>query len=481
MPWKAVSPIEVYKLLPRTNCKECGEENCMAFAVKLVNMETKLELCKPLLKESKYKESYEKLKTILSPMVREVEIKSAEKTVKIGGEYVMHRHELTYINPTPIAIDVDDSMPKEDIAKRIEFVENFEYEYIGRKLYLDLLAVRSVTNDPEKYKETVKFVSENTGLPLILCSLNPKVIEAGLSVLSDASPLVYAATKDNWKEMADVVKKHEVPVVLFSPGDLNMLVSLVNTYLELGIEDLALDPGTFTGSRGLAYTINAFTKLRWKACNEDYKLTRFPLIGTPIVAWKMINGDVQQKMWWETITATMLMTRYADLLIMHSLEGWVYLPLVMWRFNLYTDPRRPVAVTPGLRTLGSPDEKSPVFVTGNYALTYSLVSSDVESAKVNGYLLVIDTEGIAVECAVPGKKFTPDIVAETLKETGLEKMVKHRVLIIPGKAARLAGDIEDATGWRVLVGPLDSSEIGKFVFEKWKPEVLREIFGEEVL
>lgn len=481
MPWKAISPIEVYKLLPRTNCKECGEENCMAFAVKLVNMETKLELCVPIVKDEKYKENYDKLKQILSPMVQEIEIKSPKKTIKIGGEYVMHRHELTYINPTPIAIDIDDGMSKDEIAKRIEFVEHFEYEYIGRKLHLDLLAVRSVTNDPEKYKEVVKFISENTGLPLILCSFNPRIIEAGLSVLSDSKPLVYAATKDNWREMADVVKNYNVPIVLFSPGDLNTLVTLVNTFLELGIEDLALDPGTFIGSKGLAYTINVFTKLRWKACNENYKLARFPLIGTPIVAWKLVDGDSQQKMWWETITAIMLMTRYADLLIMHSLEGWVYLPLVMWRFNLYTDPRRPVSVTPGLRTIGSPDEKSPIFITGNYALTYSLVSSDIESAKVSGYLLVVDTEGIAVECAVPGRKLTPDNVAEILKEAGLEKLVKHKVLIIPGKAARLAGDIEDATGWRVLVGPMDSSEIGKFIFEKWKPETLKQIFGEDVL
>jgi len=480
MPWKAVSPIEVYKLLPRTNCKECGEENCMAFAVKLVNMETKLDLCKPLLTDPKYKANYEKLRGMLSPMVKEIEIKGLKKSVKIGGEYVMHRHELTYINPTAIAIDVDDKMSKDDIVKRIEFLEQFEYEYIGRKLHLDLIAVRSVSNDPDKFKETVKFIVENTGLPMVLCSLNPKIIEAGLSELSDSKPLVYAATKDNWKEMAELVRKYEVPIVLFSPGDLNTLTTLVNTYLEMGIEDLALDPGTFVG-KGLAYSINVFTKLRWKACNEDYKLAGFPLVATPLVAWKMVNGDTKQKMWWETITAIALMTRYADLLIMHSLEGWVYLPVVMWRFNLYTDPRRPVAVTPGVRVLGNPDDKSPVLVTGNYALTFSLVTSDIQSAKVDCYLLVVDTEGISIEAAVPGRKFTADAVAEALSEAKVQDMVKHKVMIIPGKAARLAGDIEDASGWKVLVGPLDSKDIGKFVSEKWKPGVLKEIFGEDVL
>jgi len=278
--------------------------------------------------------------------------------------------------------------------------------------------------------------------------------------------------------MADLAKKYNASIALFSPGDLNTLISLVKTYLELGIEDLALDPGTFPGPKGISHSINMFTKLRWKACNEDYQYARYPLIATPITAWKLIDGDVKEKMWWEVITANILMTRYADLLIMHSLEGWVYLPTVMWRFNLYTDPRKPVAVTPGLRAIGNPNEKSPVFVTGNYALTYTLVSSDIESSKVDGYLLVIDTEGIAVECAVPGRKFTADGVAEALNEAklnevSLKDLIKHRILIIPGKAARLAGDIEDATGWKVLVGPIDSSEIGKFMEAAVVQELLK--------
>lgn len=480
MPWKAVSPIEVYKLLPKTNCKKCGEDNCMAFAVRVVNMELRLEACEPLVTDPKYRSNYEKLKELLSPLVAEVELRSPKKAVRIGGEYVMLRHELTYINPTAIAVDVTDKMSRDELTKRIDFVEGFEYDYLGRKLKLDLIAVRSVTNDPEKFKETVKFVAENSSLPLVLCSLNPKVMEAGLSALPDGHrPLIYAATKDNWREMADLALKYNAALAVFSPGDLDMLVTLSRTLSEAGVKDLALDPGTFVGRDGLRYTINAFTMLRWKACNEDYKPAGYPLIGTPITAWKLVDGDEQKKMWWETLMATALITRYADLLIMHSLAGWVYLPLVLWRFNIYSDPRRPVAVDPGLRIMGSPDEHSPVMITGNYALTYSLVSMDIESGKVNCYLIVVDTEGIAIEAAVPGKKLTPEGIAEVLKASSVEEKVKHRILIIPGKAARLAGEIEDATGWKVLVGPMDSGEIPKFVSEKWKLEVLREMFGED--
>ena len=447
----------------------------MAFAVKLVNMETRLELCTPLLEDSRYRKAYEKLKEILTPPVREIELRSKERTVKIGGEYVLHRHELTYINPTAIAIDVDDSMSEEVILKRISFIENLKYTYIGRELKLDLIAVRSVSNDPETFKRTVKFVSDNTSLPLILCTLNPKIMEAGVSILSDEKPLLYAATIENWSKMADIALKYKLPLAIFSPNDLNTLVSIAKTLLEIGVKEIALDPGTFACTRGLRSTIDAFTMLRWKACNEDYKLAGYPLIGTPITAWKLVKGDGQTKAWWEMLIASMLILRYADLLIMHSLEGWVYLPLIMLRFNIYTDPRKPVAVEPGLRVIGNPNEMSPVMITGNFALTYYLVSGDIESGKIDCYLLLADTEGLSVESAVPGRKFLPENIAEIIKSSGVEKLVKHRILIIPGKAARLAGDIEDATGWKVLVGPLDSKDIPKFIEEKWNPKNIEEI------
>lgn len=478
MPWKVISPIEVYKLLPRTNCKKCGEENCMAFAVRLVNLEVKPEKCTPLVEDPKYKKNYEKLRELLRPMVREIEVRSEKKTVIIGGEYVMFRHEMTYLNPPPIAIDVDDTMDKEELAKRIDIAENFRYEYIGRELTLDLIAVRSVSNDPEQFKKTVRFVSSNSSLPLVLCSLNPDVIKAGIAEVPSGRPLLYAATKDNWREMAELARKHDLPLVVSSPGNLDMLMTLANTLEKYGLSDLALDPGTFAGSKGLSYTLNAFTMLRWRACNEDYRLAGFPLVGTPISVWSSTNGDKQTKAWWEAITAAMLITRYADLLIIHSIEGWVLLPLVILRFNIYTDPRKPVSVEPGLRVIGDPDENSPVMVTGNFALTYYIVTGDIEAGKVNCYLLVIDTEGLSVESAVPGRKFLPEKVAEVLESSGIAEKVKHRILIIPGKAARLAGDIEDATGWKVMVGPLDSKDIPKFVEEKWRPEVIEELMKE---
>jgi acetyl-CoA decarbonylase/synthase complex subunit gamma len=469
MPRKAISPIKVYKLLPPTNCKRCEAENCMAFAVELVNMETRLEKCLPLLEEEKYKKNYSDLKTLLAPPVREVEFGSGERRVKLGGELVMSRHELTYLNPTVIALDVTDEMGKNTVMKRIKFIEDFVYSFIGKELRLDALAVRSISNEPEKFGEFVKFVCDKTNLPLILCSLNPEVMEAALAVAGERAPLLYAATGENWERMAELSLKHKCPLVVFHPKDLSALRALTQSVLGRGVSDLVIDPGTFV-DEDLSLTINAFTMLRWKACNEEDKLSGFPLMGTPIAAWATSEGEEQSKAWREAIVAAMLIERYADILIMHSLEGWSLLPTVMLRFNIYTDPRKPVSVEPGLRTIGNPDESSPVFLTSNFALTYHLVSGDIEAGKIDCYLLVADSGGISLESSVAGRKLTAKEVADVVKESGIEKLVKHRTLIIPGKAARLMGEIEDETGWKVMVGPQDSSDIPKFIEKLWKGE-----------
>ncbi len=464
---KELSPIDVYKLLPRTNCMECGEKNCMAFATKVVNREVPIENCKPLFKKE-FENAYKQLKEMLKPAIREVVIGEGDRAVKVGGKLVMYRHELTYFNPTAIAIDITDEMPEEEILSRVKRAEEFKFEYIGQILKLDMIAVRSTSNDPDRFKAAVKKASENTKLPLILCSFNPAVLEAGVMAAPKSRPLLYAATKENWKEMAELALMYNCPLTVFAPNNLKLLKSMVKTLLEYGVEDLVLDPGTFC-SEGLAETLNNFTMIRRSACKKGDELLGYPLIGVPMVAW-MENAGVAEEIlkWREAYIAAMLIVHFADVLIMHSLDGWTLLPNVILRQNIYTDPRKPVAVEPGLKVIGTPDENSPVMFTTNFALTYYTVASDIESAKVNAYLLVVDTEGIAVESAVAGRKLTADKVAESIKACGVENKVKHRKLIIPGKAARLSGEIEEASGWQVLVGPTDSSEIPKFLQEKWQ-------------
>ncbi len=465
---KELSPIDVYKILPKTNCKECGVENCMAFATKIVNREVTLESCKPLLKKENEK-AYKQLKEMLKPAVKGVIVGVGDKAVKLGGKLVMFRHEFTYTNPTAMAIDVTDEMPEAELLERIKKTENFSYEYIGYTLKLNMIAVRSTSNDPDKFRTAVKKAVENTTLPLILCSLNANVLEAGLMATPNAKPLLYAATMDNWKDVAELALMYHCPLVVSAPNDLSLLMSLAKTLVAYGVEDLVLDPGTFTDD-GLADTLNNFTMLRRAATKGGEELAGLPLLGIPMVAWSD-RGEMADEIvkWREAWLAGMLIVRYADVLILHETDGWALLPNAVLRQNIYTDPRKPVAVEPGLKVFGTPDENSPVFFTTNFALTYYTVASDIESNKMNAYVVVVDTEGSAVDSGVAGRKLTADKVAEALKASGLESKVKHKTVIIPGKASRISGEIEEASGWKVLVGPRDSSEIPKYIIDKWQP------------
>ena len=463
---KQLSPIDVYMLLPKTNCKECGEDNCMAFATKVVNREVNIDQCPPLLTKENEK-NYNKLKEMLKPAVKQVTIGVGDGAVNVGGKLVMYRHEFTYTNPTAIAIDVTDEMSDEEVLARVKATQEFTYLYIGNNLQLQMIAVRSTSNDAEKFKATVKKVAANTNLPIILCSFNPAVLESGLMAISKARPLIYAATKDNWKEMAELALMYKCPLAVSAPNDITSLRSLVKTLNKYGVQDLVLDPGTFTGA-GLGDTIDNFTMIRRAACSMGDELLGYPTVGTPITAWAETANSPTVNSWNEAYVASMLVTRFADILIMHGTEGWALLPLTVLRQNIYTDPRKPVAVKAGLRTIGNPDENSPVLMTSNFALTYYTVAQDIESAGISAYLIVVDSEGTAIDSGVAGRKLTAETVADAIKESKLEEKVKHRKLIIPGKAARISGEIEELSNWKVLVGPRDSSGIPKFLQDKWK-------------
>jgi acetyl-CoA decarbonylase/synthase, CODH/ACS complex subunit gamma len=462
---KEISPIDVYKLLPKTNCGECKEANCMAFATRLVNGELMLTDCPPL-HTAEYAVAGEALATLMAPPVRTVIIGTGDNSMAVGGKYVLWRHEFTYHNPTPIAIDVHDLMTEEELTERVTRVSQFSYNYIGRKLVLNAVAIRSVSKDPEIFAATVRKVAATTSLPLILCALDPAVMEAGLAEAKDRRPLIYAAMETSWKAMADLAIAHQAPLVVFAPGDLSLLRSLVRTLTAYGVNDLVLDPGTFADA-GLASTLSNFTAIRSAACRQFDELFGFPLLGVPLTVWT--GGEISEDVlkWKEAITASMLMSRYADLLIMHSMDGWVLLPQLIWRFNLYTDPRKPVSVEAGVKTFGRPDRTSPVLITTNYALTYFTVESDIKAANLDCYLIVVDTGGLSVESAVAGRYFTAESIANALRDYTVGSLVDHTTLVIPGLAARLSGETEEATGWKILVGPKDSSGIPQFLREHW--------------
>lgn len=461
-----ITPLQIYKFLPGTNSKKCGEPTCMAFASKLIERKRRIDEC-PILDQPEYKEKKKGLVELMTPPVREVVIGTGNSAIAVGGEEVMYRHELTYFNPTALFIDVHDEMGPEELLGRVDGVKNFTFRRVGQDLKLNGVAVRSRSGDPTRFGEAVMTILERYDLPMILCSYSPEVLEVGLEIAAGKRPLIYAATKENWEQMADLAIKHQAPLVASSPGNIQGLMDLVQNLMENGVQDIVLDIGSAPSGEGLGKMMDNLAMLRRLAIEKRVKPMGFPILGVPMVAW-MGEKDPYLGAVAEVNLAAIQTLRFCDLLILHSLETWSLLPLLTLRQNIYTDPRVPIRVEAGLNPICTPTEASPVIMTSNFALTYYTVVNDLEAAKTPCYLLAVDTEGLAVEVSMAGGKLTAEKVKEVLDGAKVAEKVAHKKLIIPGKAARISGDIEDQTGWQVLVGPIDSSRIPEYIKQNWK-------------
>jgi len=461
--------MEIWGYLPGTNCGECGEKTCLAFASLLKERKRKLELCTPLF-EARYAEKRKRLAELLAPEIREIEIGVGARARKIGGEDVLYRHELTFFNRTALAHDVWDTMEAEALSERVKRITDWRKFYVGDFLTLDAIAIRSISGDAGRFAECVKDVAGKTDLPLVLCSFDAKVLEAGLKEIPDRNPLVYAADKTNWKEVLGLVKSYKVPVTLFSP-DLDTLSSLALTFSSAGVTDIVLDPGSYPMGEGLAESFSRFIRIRRAAILEGNKVVAYPLMAVPLTAWMVYGAEnAREASYWEAAIANLFIIKYVDIMILHSIEPHSLIAERTLVANIYTDPRRPVSVEPGLREIGTPTEHSPLFLTTNFALTYYTVESDISSNKIDSYLLVVDTEGIGVEAAVAGGQLNVELIKEALESYKVAQKVNHKTLVIPGLAARLSGETEDATGWTVLVGPRDSGRIPDWMNTNWPPK-----------
>jgi len=467
---KINSPLEAYKYLPQTNCGECGEATCMAFASKLIDRSGKTADCSPLMKEKKFAKKLAELDRLLAPEIMEVEIGVGDRAVKIGGDDVLYRHKLTFFNKTKMFFDVTDTMEEAALVERVKSIANFKKFYVGRHLLLDGVAIRSVSNDPAKFAAAVKKVAE-VGIPMIFCSFNPAVLKAGLEVAKDANPLLYAANKDNWKEVGELALEYNVPVVVSAINDLDALKTLAKTFAEAGIKNIVLDPGTYPTGKNMKESFTNFLKIRRAGIMGDTEIA-YPIMALPLTAWMAGISDPVSASYWETAMAAVFTIRYGDIMILHSMEPYATLPEVHLAETIYTDPRTPVAVDSKMYKVGNPTADSPVLFTTNFALTYYTVESDLSSNGIDCYLLAVNTDGIGVEASVAGGQLTADKVKEALDKSGfdLKKDVNHNTVITPGLAARLQGDLEDKLGANILVGPMDSGRLPGFMEKNWPPK-----------
>lgn len=459
---KVASPMDIIQNLPGEDCEECGLDTCFEFALRLVDGRERYDRCPKLTKK------HEKaLKKLLQPPMREVTIGVGEKARRIGGEKVMHREDMCFFGKTVIAYDVWDTMSEERLKERVKEINELKVTRIKEVYGPDAVAVRCVSDDPRKFKTVVKMVAELTELPLILCSFNAKALKSAIKIVSESKPVLYAATKDNWAEVLDIAKNNNVVVAIFSPDDLDTLGRIAKTFSKAGIEDLILDPGTFCEASSIQKTINNYIMLKHACVERRVKEVSYPIMAVPAVA-SLIYGDKNKAAHLENLLASALITKGISLLIMHEINLWSFMPLILLREDIFKHPKAEMTVDPGIYEFGKPDENSPVLTTANYSLTYGMVSSTLERSKVNCYLLVADTGGLSLD-TIAGTGQYPDILSEAVETFKLKEKVKHRVLIIGEVVAEYKPDIEEALpDWKIVIGPHDPGEVKDFLESKWK-------------
>ena len=444
----ALSGLDIYKLLPKTNCKKCGSPTCLAFAMKLAMKKASLDQCPDISEEAK-----KALDESSRPPVATIAFGEGDNRIEIGGETVLFRHEKTFYHQTAIAISVEDTLSDTDLTARIKAIEEISFERVGQHIVIDMIALFNSSGSTEKFINALEKIIAVSKKPLILASENTKTIEEALKKCGDRRPLIYGASAHNISEMCYLAKNHKAPLVLKAKG-LEELDKLSQQAASSGAEELVLDscPGT------LNEVLNDFTQIRRLSLKKNYRRIGYPIIA--IVRNKDKYQTVQE--------ACTVIAKYASLIVLDTLDKETLLPIITLRQNIYTDPQRPVTVEPKLYAFGSVDKNSPLLVTTNFSLTFYTVSPEIEASKMSAYLLVTDSEGMSVLTAWAAEKFTPEIISETMKKFDVENAVSHKKIIIPGYVSILSGKLEDASGWNVLVGPKEATGIPKYLKEAWK-------------
>jgi acetyl-CoA decarbonylase/synthase complex subunit gamma len=469
------SPLEVYALLDKSNCKDCGYDTCMAFATDILERKVKVHDCTHLMQDPKQAKNRNKLIELITPPQKPVIIGTGDRAVTIGGEEILMRHQLTFYNQTGIFIEVADDDP--DLEDIVKYLTDLKIERIGDVLTLDGIALRSVSGDIDQFKLAAKKIANTSDLPIMLCSLNADILLGGAEVIKDKKPLLYAITKDNWEQIGKYAIQNNLPVAITS-NNLDELMSLSATIQKFGIKEVVLDSGTYFGPGNLSVTYDNIMQLRTAAIDKKDINACWPVMGVPAAYWSQVkignDKDLWEHQYQEVIMGAIMESIDTNLIVLHTgqkkEEIWALLALMTLRQSVFSDPRIYPAVDPGLYKVGEPDEMAPIFVTSNYRMTKIPVEQDLQGANLNCWLLVVDTEGIGIESAVAGGQFNAGGIAEAVKEFSAFDKVNHRILVIPGMAARLSGALEDEANAFVVVGPRDSSGIPKFMDIQWKPE-----------
>ena len=451
----ALTGLDIFKLLPKTNCKKCGMPTCLAFAMALAQKRAKLDDCPDVSEEAK-----EKLAAAAAPPMRKVVCGSGDNQVQIGQETVMFRHEEKFHNPTVLAVTISDKLTGDDLSKRIESVNSLQFERVGTKLGAQAAAVINDSGSPDSFAQAAAAVKDASDLALILVTQSPEAMAAAVAKTKESIPLLASATPDTAEAMAEIAKENGCPLAACAVS-IEALSDLTEKIQAQGVEDIVLSLEAPT-LRDQLYNLS---KMRALALKKVFRPLGYPTISfVRAREAEAPDGDPDA----QAATAISLICKYSSIVVVDTTSAYALLPTLTAVMNVFADPQKPVQVEPKVYPIGEPDANSPLMFTTNFSLTYYTVESDVEASRVPSYILVVDTEGTSVLTAYSGDKLNEKTVSDAMTKHGVEDLVKHRKLIIPGYVAVMSGKLEEATNWEVMVGPRECSMLPKYLQEVWK-------------
>jgi acetyl-CoA decarbonylase/synthase, CODH/ACS complex subunit gamma len=442
----ALSGLDIFKMLPKTNCKDCGFPTCLAFAMQLAAGKIELGKCPHVSEQAK-----SSLSEASQPPVLGVEVGVGEEKFKVGEETVLFRHERTFVNQNAFAVAISDENDLAKIEEDIKKIEEVKYERVGQVLKIDSIAIINKSNDKAKFLDAAKKAASITKKPLILVCENAEILAEAAKALKDLKPLLSGANSSNSDKVLEICKETGCPVVV-SGKDFSQTGDMVEKFRAQGIKNIILN----IGSENLRENFSNQVILRRAAIKKKIRTFGYPTIVFP----NLMTSDPLK----EAAIASIFVAKYAGIIVISNADYENIFPLMIYRQNIYTDPRKPMQVVEKIYEIGNPDKNSPVLITTNFSLTYFIVSGEVENSKVPVWLLVMNVEGQSVLTAWASGKFIPEEIAKFIKRSGIEEKTSKKEIIIPGYVAQLKGELEDElSGWSIVVGPRESGEIAKFL------------------
>ena len=444
----ALTGLQIQKLLPATNCKECGSNTCLAFAMKLAGKKAELSQCPYASEEAK-----RVLGAASEPPVKCIEL-GPDRKLKLGGEVVLYRHEKTFVNQTALALNINDTDTPKAIEETLQTTADYLLERVGEKLRLDMVAVTQKSTDSKAFTELAAKAWNRAKRPLVLRSPDAGAIASAAAAVKGSRSVLCAPSPETAAHLWRVAKENDHALCLTAP-DLDQLVALTASIKAQRFNDLLLQ----FSSGSLAEQFQTKTIARRAALKDNFKALGYPTLRF------VDTGNLLD----DTVEATNEIAKYGGICVLPRYEAAQMASLMTLRLNIYTDPQKPIQVEPKVYPIGDPKPDSPVFVTTNFSLTYFIVSGEIENCGVSAWLVVPDCEGMSVLTAWAAGKFSGARIAKFIKEISFDQQVTRRDLVIPGYVAQISGELEEnLPGWKVMVGPQEAGDLESFVKSRLK-------------